>query len=261
MASNPIDRAVCCVLCNKEEMQDGERLFLLSCCQSGVHHSCVKERYPAVHLLTCPKCHCRAKVNAHVIQRDEFSPTDSDKMELCFIKHHTVSNVPMTKREIHGLRVALNVRGYRAMRHLSRRVFVVGLAFWIPLPKEKLCDWEDIVSRLSLGLTWNMVSEMRHRYALRVERDGKGDVFHHFVDYLLSVCVEDNDVVTRDCVVQTCSESGGKCAECTGFASVFNGERYTHRVAMANRTYLYDRIGDIMYKQFVSAMKKRFNIK
>ena len=115
----------------------------------------------------------------------------------------------MTKEEIRGLRIALNVRGYRAMRHLSRRAFVVGLAFWIPLPKEKLCDWEDIVSRLSLGLIWNMVSEMRHRYALRVERDGKGTVFHHFVDYLLNVCVEDNDVATRDCVIQTCSESGG----------------------------------------------------
>ena len=102
---------------------------------------------------------------------------------------------------------------------------------------------------------------MRHRYALRVERDGKGDVFHHFVDYLLSVCVEDNDVTKRECVVQTCSESGGKCEECTGFATVFDRERFTHRVAMANRTYLYDRIGEIMYKQFAGAIKKRYNIK
>ena len=163
MASNSIDRAVRCILCTREEMQDREKLFLLSCCQSGVHQACVREKYPNVHLLTCPKCRCRAKVNAHVIQRDEFSPSDSDKIDLCFVKHHTVSNVPMTTEEIPGLRIALNVRGYRAMRHLSRRAFVVGLAFWIPLPKEKLCDWEDIVARLSLGLIWNMVSEMRHR--------------------------------------------------------------------------------------------------
>ena len=128
-------------------MQDREKLFLLSCCQSGVHHACVREKYPNVHLLTCPKCLVRAKVNAHVIQRDEFSPSDSDKIDLCFVKHHTVSQVPMTMGEIQGLRVALNVRGYRAMRYLSRRAFVVGLAFWIPLPKEKLCDWEDIVSQ------------------------------------------------------------------------------------------------------------------
>ena len=94
-----------------------------------------------------------------------------------------------------------------------------------------------------------------------MERDGKGDVFHHFVDFLLSVCVEDNDVTARDCVVQTCSESGGKCTECTGFTSVFNGERFTYRVALANRTYLYDRVGEAMYKEFVGAMKKRLNIK
>ena len=68
------------------------------------------------------------------------------------------------------------------MRHVSHRVFVVGLAFWFPLPKEKLCDWEDIVVRLSLGLIWNMVSEMRDRH----ERcEGRGDAFHHFLDYLL----------------------------------------------------------------------------
>ena len=147
------------------------------------------------------------------------------------------------------------------MRHLSHRAFVVGLAFWIPLPKEKLCDWEDIVAHLSLGLIWNMVSEMRHRYTLRVERDGKGDVFHHFVDYLLSVCVEDDDVATRDCVVKTCCQNGGKCAECKGFASVFNGERFTDHVAMAKRASLYDRVGKLMYEQFVGAIKKRLNFK
>ena len=261
MASNSIDRAVRCILCTREEMQDGERMLLLSCCRSGVHRTCVREKYPDTHLLTCPKCRCRARVTGHLIQRDQFSTADSDKIDLCFAKHHNIINIPMTKGEIQGLRIALNVRGYRAMRHLSRRVFVVGLAFWIPLPKEKLCDWEDIVSRLSLGLIWNMVSEMRHRYALRVERDGKGSVFHHFVDYLLSVCVQDDAVATRDCVVQTCRESGEKCTECTGFASVFDGERITHCVALANRTYLYDRVGDAMYKEFVSAMKKRLNIK
>ena len=56
-------------------MKDGERLFLMSC--------------------------CRTKVNAQVIQRD--------KIELCFLKHHTMSNVPMTAKEIEGLRIAFNV--------------------------------------------------------------------------------------------------------------------------------------------------------
>ena len=40
--------------------------------------------------------------------------------------------------------------------------------------KEKLCDWEDIVARLSLGLIWNMVSEMHDRYERRVQRRVKG---------------------------------------------------------------------------------------
>ena len=58
----------------------------------------------------------------------------------------------MTAKEIKGLRIALNVRGFRAMRHLNHRMFVVGLAFWFPLVKERLCDWEDIVVHLSPGL-------------------------------------------------------------------------------------------------------------
>ena len=261
MASNSFDRADRCILCSREEMQDGEKLFLLNCCKSGVHQACLREQFHDWQLVTCPKCRCRSKVNAQVIKRDQFSPIDCDKIELCFLKHHTVSKVPMTAKEIHGLRIALNVRGFRAMRHLSHRTFVVGLAFWIPLPKEKLCEWEDIVSRLSLGLIWNMVSEMRHRYALRVERDGKGDVFYHFVDYLLSVCVEDDDVAIRECVVKICCQSGGECAECKGFASVFDGQRLNDHVAMANCSYLYERVGKEMYEQFVGVMKKRLNIK
>ena len=111
MASNSIDRGVRCILCTREEMQDGEKLFLLNCCKSGVHQACLREQYPDWQLVTCPKCRWGAKVNAQVIQRDQFSPTDSDKIELCFLKHHTVSNVPITAKEIEGLRIALNVRG------------------------------------------------------------------------------------------------------------------------------------------------------
>ena len=102
------------------------------------------------------------------------------------------------------------------MRHLSHRAFMVGLAFWFPLPKEKLCDWEDIVARLSLGLIWNLVSEVLHRYQLHMQHDGRGDTFHHFVDYLPSVCLEDNEVATRECVVKTCCQSGGDCRNVKG---------------------------------------------
>lgn len=167
----------------------------------GAHHACLSEKFPDWHLITCTNCRCRARVTAQVLRRDKFSPVDSDKIERCFLKHHVVNCVPMTSKEIEVLRIALNVHGFRAMRHVSHRVFAVGLACWFPLPKEKLCDWEDIVARLSLGPIWNMVSEMRDRYQLLVQRDGRGDSFHHLLDYLLEVCVEDDEVPTRDCVV------------------------------------------------------------
>ena len=247
-----------CILCHEELTEEGEKMFLVSCCMSGMHQSCIRQKFPGTHLVTCPICHCLTQVTAQVIKRDDFSPEDSDKIESCFLKHHTVNAIPMTTKEIEGLRIALNVRGFRAMRHLSRRMFVVGLAFWFPLPKEKLCNWEDIVSRLSLGLIWNMVSEMRHRYALRVERDGgKGDVFHHLLDHLLEVGVVNDDVVKREFVVRTCNGSGGECQECQGFVSVFDDQRSTHHVALANRAYLYERVGKSLYKQFDQLMKKK----
>ena len=77
---------------------------------------------------------------------DKFLPPDSDKIESSFLKHHVVGRLPLTGKEIEGLRIALNVRGFQAMPHASHRVFAVGLAFWFPLPKKKLCDWEDIVA-------------------------------------------------------------------------------------------------------------------
>ena len=139
-----------------------------------------------------------------VIQRDKFSPTDSDNIGAAFLKHHVVSGVPMTAQEIQGLRIALNVRGFRAMRHLGHRIFFAALPFWFPVPKENLCDWEDIVVHLSLGLIWNVIIEMRDRYWLRVQRDGRGDGFHLFVDYLLGDGVKDEGVPTRDLVVKAC---------------------------------------------------------
>ena len=160
----------------------------------------------------------------------------------------------MTAKEIEGLRIALNVSGLQGMRHVSHRVFAVGLAFWFPLPKEKLCDREDIVARLSLGLIWNMVSEMRDRYDRRVQRDGRGDAFHHFLDYLLEVCMEDDEVPTRDCMVKTCRDES--CEECKAFASVFDRQRYTDRVALANRSHLGKRVERGQQNSFIQMINK-----
>ena len=61
------------------------------------------------------------------------------------------------------------------------------------------------------------MSEIRSRYDLHVQRDGKGDAIHHFLDYLLEMAFEDDEVVTRSCVVKGCGCS--RCVECRGFAS------------------------------------------
>ena len=150
-------------------MEDGEKLFLIHCCKGGVHRSCLKKRFPHFRNeqhVPCPQCHCLARASSQVIQRNQFSSTNSDKIDLCLIKHHIVSCVPMRAQQIDGLRIAAKIRGFCAMRHVSHSVFVVGLAFWFPLSKEKLCEWEDIALRLTLGLTWNMVSKMCTRYDL-----------------------------------------------------------------------------------------------
>ena len=94
-----------------------------------------------------------------------------------------------------------------------------------------------------------MLSEMRSRYQRRVQRDGRGDAFHHFVDYLLEVAEEDDEVPTRDCVVQTCRDES--CTECRRFASVFDGQRLTDRMALANRSHLYQRVAKELYNSFV----------
>ena len=111
------------------------------------------------------------------------------------------------------------------------------------------------MARLSLGLIWNMVSEMRDRYQLRVQREGRGDSFHHLLDHLLEVCVEDDEVPKRDCVVRTCRHES--CTECQAFASVFDGQRYTDRVALANRSHLYERVEKGLCNSFVEMTTKK----
>ena len=54
---------------------------------------------------------------------------------------------------------------------------------------------------------------------------------------------------TRDCVVQTCRDES--CKECRDFASVFDGQRFTDRVALANRSHLYQKVSKELYKSFV----------
>ena len=254
---NVFERALKCVLCTRKDMDDGEKIFVLNCCRRGVHKACLDDKYPQWRrgVMVCPQCRRRTCVNMQVIQRDTFSPEDNDKIEAAFLKHHGVIKVRMTTEERTGLRVALNVHGYRAMRHVSHRIFIVALQFWWALPKHQMCDWEDVVARLSLGLTWDKLSELRAQFRTRVEKDGRGDAFHHFVDYLLEAGEVDDEVAQRDCVLKTCEEQS--CEECKTFISVFNGQRFSDHVALANRRYLYDRVEKKMYHQFVEMGKKK----
>lgn len=75
----------------------------------------MQDKFPDDALLTCPKCYCQTRVTAQVIQRDRFSPTDSDKIQASFLKHHVVSGIPMTAKEMEGLRIALDTNGFRAL--------------------------------------------------------------------------------------------------------------------------------------------------
>ena len=126
-ASNPVEYAIRCVLCCSTEMKDGEKLFLMDCCKKGIHCACVRRRFPDYDLsqfIPCPACLTHGKVDSQVIQKSHFTPAESDKVDLCFLKHQIVSQIPMTKKEIEGLCVASKVQGYNAMRHASHRVFV-----------------------------------------------------------------------------------------------------------------------------------------
>lgn len=184
-----------------------------------------------------------------MVQQSQFSVDKCDKIDLCFLKHHATNCVPMTVHEMEWICLATKVKGFRTMRHVSHRVFVVGLAFWYPLPKEQLCEWEDIALRLSLGLIWNLVSEMRSHYHNRVRPDGKEDAFHHFIDYLKEMCVED-DVVTRACLVRSSCQDTSECEECKAFVSIFEGERACHLVAMANRNYFHKCVNKEPFDKF-----------
>ena len=140
MASfNPVDHSIKCVVCSSCEMKDGEKLFLLECCKEGVHNSCLV-RPPNGGRLVCPKCRIETCVHNHVVQKDHFTEKNMDLIDLCFLKHQVVSRIPMTQKEIQGLRVAANVPGLNALRHVSHRVFLTGLAFWMPLDNSMFCE-------------------------------------------------------------------------------------------------------------------------
>ena len=69
--------------------------------------------------------------------------------------------------------------------------------------------------------------------------------------------MEGEGVALREFVVKTCRESKDKCKECKESVSVFDRQRFTDHVALANRSYLYDLVEKGPYNQFVELMKKK----
>jgi len=258
-AYNPVDGEVACYLCHEFSMADGDKLFLMNCCKEGIHRSCLKKKVPDWtndKVVPCPKCHLtHSKATEQVIQRSKFTVAQMETIERCFNLHYPSSRVPMTQEEMKGLDTARHIPGPTAMRHVSHRIFLVGMCFWFGAKKERVCDWEDIGCRLSLKLPFFLLSEMQGRYQRKVEREQKGDAFHHFLEYLHEVAYEDNEAVRQSAVVQSCGKQG--CKECNDFIALFDGERCSHLVGMANRKYFYERVEMTLYRQFMRLVHRK----
>jgi len=196
----------------------------------------------------------RPKATEQVIQRSKFSMAQMDKIKRCFNIHHVPCHIPMTKEVMKGLDTAMRIPGPPAMRHVSHRIFLVGMCFWFGAKKEMVCEWEDIACRLSLRLIFANISEMQSRFQWRVERDQKGDAFHHFLEYLEEVANEDNEAVSESAVVQSCGKKG--CKKCDEFVAVFDGKRCSRLVCMANRKYFYERVEMKLYREFMGYIPK-----
>ena len=114
---------------------------------------------------------------------------------------------------------------------------------------------EDVATRLSIGLIWNMISEMRSRFEVRLQAEKKGDAFHHFLEHLAEVAYENESVKEPGMVVKSCCQSD--CKECDGFVSVFERDRHTHQVALGNRPYFHERVAKNPFREFMGYYHKK----
>ena len=253
MADDKCAFGLVCYLCKKSKMPDGEVMMRMDCCRASVHRSCLTKHYPGlVNDKTVPCLKCRkvdAKASIRVVQNKEFTVEQVDLIERCFIKHHSCARIPLTQKEMQGLETARCIQGPRAMRQVSYRIFMVGMSFWFPVPKQNVCEWVDVVSRLSMGLIWINISEMRSRFEVRVQAEKKGDAFHHFLEYLAEVVYEQESVKQASIVVSSCGQTD--CEECNGFVSVFERDRHTFKVALGNRPFLYDQVDLKQFREFM----------
>ena len=60
-------------------------------------------------------------------------------------------------------------------------------------------------------------------------------------------------------MVRSCSKCDSECEECKAFATIFDGERQSRFVAMANRAYFYQRVERALFEKSerVSKLNKK----
>ena len=82
-----------------------------------------------------------------------------------------------------------------------------------------------------------------------MQAEKKGDAFHHFLEHLVEVAYEQESVRQASIVVSSCGQP--ECRECDGFLSVFERDRHTHKVALGNRPFFYERVDLKQFREFM----------
>lgn len=192
---------------------------------------------------------------------NEFTLAQNDTIENVFLLHFSKGDIPMTKKEIRGINNALKTRGIESMRHVSYRVFIVGTAFWLPLDRETYCGWEDVATRLSLGLIFDNLSVMRWRFECKNKYGpGKGrELFHQFLTELLEMSYESEECQRRTTLVESCEDT--TCEDCVTLKKMFSlSSDLTCPVTIPNREHFYRKVPDNVFQEFRKVMRSNRNI-
>lgn len=259
MATGGENKIGACFVCSETLTKDKDNLLVLSCCKESVHKTCMID---ALHdkrsrkgqrgkSSLCPNCNRSYTVENAFVCSNEFTVAQTNTIENVFLLHHSKGDIPLTKKEIRGINNALKTPGVESMRRVSYRVFIVGVAFWLPLEREKYCEWEDVATRLSLGLIFANLSEMRSRFEYK-KKHGPGkrrELFHQFLTELLEMSYESDDGRTRTTLVESCGDTA--CEDCVTFKKMFSLQSdITCPVTIPNREHFYQKVPHKVFQAF-----------
>lgn len=264
MATGGENEIGACFVCSETLTKHKDKLFLLSCCKESIHKTCLTDALRAVRSREgqrgnpslCPNCNRSLTVENAFVRSNEFTVAQHNTIENVFVLHHSKGDIPLTKKEILGIHNALKTHGIESMRHVSYRVFMVGTAFWLPLDRETSCGWEDVVTRLSLGLIFANLWEMRARFEYKKKKGpGKGrELFHQFLTELLEMSYESEDGRRRTILVESCDYT--TCKDCVTLKKMFSlSSDVTCPVTIPNREHFYRTVPDDAFQAFRKAMR------